>query len=206
LDNSTTNKNKIRKNKSTPLVVLATFFDQHQSTATQINLNHSDTSDEDSIKTIELPIESSDECHEWYLDSCALTHFTNNKRYFKNYRQINNQTASTVTNDPFSIKRIKTIQLEILTPKEIKIRFQINNIYYSPKIRMNLLSSTKLFRQSEITDIWGDTAILSTRNGFKFCEIQYHEGLWKIKYLSLITSITYVPSEIVSLFTLTVRK
>jgi hypothetical protein len=29
LDNSTTNENKIRKDKSTPLVISAIFFDQH---------------------------------------------------------------------------------------------------------------------------------------------------------------------------------
>jgi hypothetical protein len=34
----------------------------------------------------------------------------------------------------------------------MKIRFQINDIYYSSKIRINLLSSIKLFRQSEIID------------------------------------------------------
>jgi hypothetical protein len=90
LNNSKTNENKIRKNKSTPLIILATFFDQYQFTAAQINLDHSNISDEDSMKTIELPIEFFNECHEWYLDSCASAHFTNNKRYFKNYRQINN--------------------------------------------------------------------------------------------------------------------
>jgi hypothetical protein len=81
----------------------------------------------------------------------------------------------------------------------MKIRFQINDIYYSPKIRINLLSFTKLFRQSEITNIWRNIAILSTRNKFNFCEIQYHENFWKIKHLSLITSIICVPSEVVSL-------
>jgi hypothetical protein len=89
--------------------------------------------------------------------------------------------------------------LEILILKEMKVRFQMNNIYYSLKIRMSLLLPIKLFRQLEIIGIWGDTATLSTRNGFKFCEIQYHEGFWKIKYLLLIISITCVPSEIVSL-------
>jgi hypothetical protein len=79
----------------------------------------------------------------------------------------------------------------------MKVRFQMNDIYYSPKIRMNLLLLTKLFRQSGIIGIWGDITILSTRDGFKFCEIQYHEDLWKIKYLLLIISITYVPSGVV---------
>jgi hypothetical protein len=60
----TTNESKSRKDKSTPLVISATFFNQHQPTATQVNLNHTDISGEDSIKTIELPIEFSDECHE----------------------------------------------------------------------------------------------------------------------------------------------
>jgi hypothetical protein len=84
--------------------------------------------------------------------------------------------------------------------KEMKIRFQINDIYYSSKIRINLLLSIKLFRQSEITDIWRDTVILSTRDRFKFCEIQYHEDFWKIKYLLLIISIICVPSGVVFLF------
>jgi hypothetical protein len=34
LNNSITNKNKIKKNKSTPLIISAIFFDQYQSTAT----------------------------------------------------------------------------------------------------------------------------------------------------------------------------
>jgi hypothetical protein len=109
-------------------------------------LNYSDISDEDSMKVIELLIKSSNECHEWYLDLYVLAYFTNNKRYFKNYRQINNQITSIITSDPFLIEGIGIIQLKILILKEIKIRFQINNIYYSLKIRMNLLSSIKLFR------------------------------------------------------------
>jgi hypothetical protein len=55
--------------------------------------------------------------------------------------------------------------------KGMKIRFQMNDVYYSLKIRINLLSLIKLFRQLEIINIWGDTVILSTRDGFKFCEI-----------------------------------
>jgi hypothetical protein len=90
LNNSTTNENKIKKNKSTPLIISATFFDQYQSIAIQIDLDHSDTSDENLVKVIELPIESSNKCHEWYLDLYVSTYFINNKRYFKNYRQINN--------------------------------------------------------------------------------------------------------------------
>jgi hypothetical protein len=81
----------------------------------------------------------------------------------------------------------------------MKVRFQMNDMYYSLKIRMNLLLLIKLFRQSGIIDIWGDTVILSTRDGFKFCEIQYHEGFWKIKYLLLIISITCVPLGVVFL-------
>ena len=88
----------------------------------------------------------------------------------------------------------------MLISKKMKIRFQMNDIYYSLKIRINLLSFIKLFRQSEIIDIWGDIAILSTRNRFKFCEIQYHENLWKIKYLLLIISIICVLLEVVSPF------
>jgi hypothetical protein len=74
----------------------------------------------------------------------------------------------------------------------------MNDVYYSLKIRISLLLLIKLFRQSEIIGIWGDTAILSTRNRFKFCEVQYHEGFWKIKYLLLVTSIICVSLEIVS--------
>jgi hypothetical protein len=62
---------------------------------------------------------------------------------------------------------------------------------------MNLLLSIKLFRQLGITDIWGDTTTLSTRNGFKFCEIQYYEDLWKIKYLLSVISIICVSLGIV---------
>jgi hypothetical protein len=74
-----------------------------------VDLDYTDTSDEDSVKMIELRIESSDECHEWYLNLCVSAHFTNNKRYFKNYRPINNYTASTVTSDLFSVERIEII-------------------------------------------------------------------------------------------------
>jgi hypothetical protein len=88
----------------------------------------------------------------------------------------------------------------MLILKGMKVRFQINDVYYSLKIRINLLLFIKLFHHSEIIDIWGDTAILSTRNEFKFCEIQYHEGFWKIKYLLLIISIICVSSGVVSLF------
>jgi hypothetical protein len=106
---STTNRNKFKKNKSTLLIISATFFNQYQFIATQIDLDHSNTSDENSIKIIKLLIESSDKYHKWYLNLYALTHFTNNKRYFKSYRQINNYIISTITNDLFLIKEIEII-------------------------------------------------------------------------------------------------
>jgi hypothetical protein len=88
------------------------------------------------------------------MNSCVLAHFTNNKRYFKSYRPINNYTVSIVTSDIFSIKGIEIIQMEVfILPEKIKIRFQINNIYYSSQIRMSLLSPIKLFRQLEVTYI-----------------------------------------------------
>jgi hypothetical protein len=74
-----------------------------------VDLDYTDTSDEDSVEAIELSIESSDECHEWYLDLCASVYFINNKRYFKSYRLINNYTVSTVNNDFFSIERTRII-------------------------------------------------------------------------------------------------
>jgi hypothetical protein len=49
--------------------------------------------------------------------------YTNNKRYFKNYRQINNYTVSTVTSDFFLIEGIEIIQLKIFISEEIKVRF-----------------------------------------------------------------------------------
>jgi hypothetical protein len=94
-------------------------------------LNHSNISDENSVKVTELPIEFSNKYHKWYLDSYASAYFINNKRYFKSYRQINNYTVLTITSDSFSIEGIEIIQLEVLISKEIKIRFQINDIYYS---------------------------------------------------------------------------
>jgi hypothetical protein len=61
---SITNKNKSRKDKLTLLVVSATFFDQYQFTVAQVDLNHSDILDENSVKAIKLSIEFSNECHE----------------------------------------------------------------------------------------------------------------------------------------------
>jgi hypothetical protein len=58
------NENKLRKDKSILLIISAIFFNQYQSTAAQIDLNHSDISDENSVKIIKLPIEFSNECHE----------------------------------------------------------------------------------------------------------------------------------------------
>jgi hypothetical protein len=77
LDNPIINKNKFRKDKSTSLIISAIFFNQYQFTAAQIDLNYSDISDENLVKVIELSIEFSDECHEWYLNLCASAHFIN---------------------------------------------------------------------------------------------------------------------------------
>jgi hypothetical protein len=75
------------------------------------------------VKAIKLLMEFSNKCHEWYLNLYVLAYFINNKRYFKSYRQINNYTILTVTSDLFLIKGIGTIQLEVLIPKEMNIRF-----------------------------------------------------------------------------------
>jgi hypothetical protein len=127
----TINESKSRKNKSTSLIISAIFFDQHQSIVIQMNLNHSDTLDENLMKVIELWIKFSNECHEWYLNLYISAYFINNKRYFKNYRPINNYTVSTVINNLFLIEGIGIIQIEIFISEEMKIRFQINDIYYS---------------------------------------------------------------------------
>jgi hypothetical protein len=60
----TTNENKSRKNKSTLLVISATFFNKHQFTAAQMDLDHTDILDENSLEIIKLSIEFSDKCHE----------------------------------------------------------------------------------------------------------------------------------------------
>jgi hypothetical protein len=64
LDNSITNKNKSRKNKSISLIISTTFFDQYQFIVIQINLDYSDILNENLIKVIELLIEFSNEYHE----------------------------------------------------------------------------------------------------------------------------------------------
>jgi hypothetical protein len=155
---ASTTESKSKKDKVTPLVLSAVFFIQQQPIAAKMDLDQTDIQDdEDSVEAIEPPIESSDECHEWYLDSCASAHFTNNKRYFKTFRPINHHTASTVTSDLFSIEGIGTIQLEVLTQEGTKVLFQVNDVYCLPRIRMSLLSPTELFRQSGITGMWGET-------------------------------------------------
>ena len=75
------------------------------------------------MEATELSIESSNKYYKWYLDLYSSAHFINNKRYFKSYRQINNYIISTVISDSLSIKEIGIIQLKILIPKEMKIRF-----------------------------------------------------------------------------------
>jgi hypothetical protein len=89
-----------------------------------VNLNHSNILDENSIEVIKLSIEFFNECHEWYLDLYVSTHFINNKRYFKSYRQINNYTILTVTSDLFLIEGIEIIQLKILISKKRKYDFR----------------------------------------------------------------------------------
>jgi hypothetical protein len=79
-------KINLEKNKSIPLIISAIFSNQHQYIVIQVDLDHSEISDEDSVKITKLLIEFSDKCHKWYLDLYVLTHFTNNKRYFKHYR------------------------------------------------------------------------------------------------------------------------
>jgi hypothetical protein len=88
-----------------------------------VDLDYTNILDEDLVEVIKLSIESSDECHEWYLDLYVSAHFINNKRYFKNYRSINNYIISTVISDLFSIEEIGIIQIEMFIPKEMKVRF-----------------------------------------------------------------------------------
>jgi hypothetical protein len=64
LDNSITNKNKSKKDKSILLIILATFFNQYQSTVIQVDLDYSDILDEDLMEITELLIEFSDKYYE----------------------------------------------------------------------------------------------------------------------------------------------
>jgi hypothetical protein len=59
-----TNENKFRKDKSISLIVSAIFFNQYQPTAIQINLNYSNTLNENSVEIIKLSIEFSNKYHE----------------------------------------------------------------------------------------------------------------------------------------------
>jgi hypothetical protein len=74
-----------------------------------MDLDYTNISDKDLMKVIELSIKFSDKRHEWYLDSYASIYFTNNQRYFKNYRLINNYIISIVISDLFLIKGIRII-------------------------------------------------------------------------------------------------
>jgi hypothetical protein len=88
-----------------------------------MNLDHSNISDEDLVEVIKLSIEFSDEYHEWYLDLYVSIYFTNNKRYFKNYRQINNYIASTIISDLFLIKKNWNNPIRNVYSRKMKIRF-----------------------------------------------------------------------------------
>jgi hypothetical protein len=61
---SITNENKFKKDMSILLIVSAIFFDQYQFTVIQMDLDHSNISDEDSVKIIKLLIEFFNKYHE----------------------------------------------------------------------------------------------------------------------------------------------
>jgi hypothetical protein len=58
---------------------------------------------------------------------------------------------------------------------------QVKDVYYSPTVRINLLSPSVIFQRSGIWGQWSDSIILYDRSNTPFGEAVYVNGLWRLE-------------------------
>ena len=89
----------------------------------------------------------------WYIDSCATSHCSNNRDQFVSLKRIMPRQIKTAKkNESFLVKFIGSIKLQIQTTNNQIIETVIENVYYNENFSSNLLSQAKL----------------SMENGFEF--------------------------------------
>src|SRR5450755_4638140 len=126
---------------------------------------------------------------DWFLDSGANAHFCNDLTQFVKYYPVNQRCANMAINAThMPIKETGVVEIKLKStygPKTLKME----NVFYSPDIRINVLSPAVIYNKSGIWDQWDKNVTLYTKNNEPIGLAIYDNNLWKLVVNSLTKSI-----------------
>jgi hypothetical protein len=87
---------------------------------------------------------------DWYLDSGANAHFCSDLSQFTQYRPLPNRSANlAISAANMPIQGIGTVEIDLESAHGINT-LKVRDVYYSPEIRINVLSPSVIFSKSGI--------------------------------------------------------
>jgi hypothetical protein len=101
---------------------------------------------------------------DWYLDSGANAHFCSDLSQFTQFRPLSNRSANlamSAANMP--IQGIGIVEIDLESAHGINT-LKIRDVYYSPGIRINVLSPSVIFSKSGIWGQWGKAITLFNKH------------------------------------------
>jgi hypothetical protein len=120
---------------------------------------------------------------DWFLDSGANAHFCNDGTVFIKYKPICDQHTAKVagSNQHLPIHGIGTVDITLQSIYGKRL-LRVTDVYYSPLIRINVLSLSRFFEKSGIWGEWRNTITLYTNRGTPVGAAEYgSNGLWLLK-------------------------
>jgi hypothetical protein len=114
----------------------------------------------------------------WFLDSGANAHFCNDRTAFIKYKPIcekHNIAKVTGSNQHLLIMGIGTVDITLKSIYGTRL-LRVTNVYYSPLIRINVLSLSRFFEISEIWGEWRKAITLYTNDGTPFGAAEYNSN------------------------------
>ena len=112
---------------------------------------------------------------DWFLDSGANAHFCNDRSAFIKYKPIcekHNTAKGAGSNQHLPIMGQGTVDITLKSIHGTRT-LRVTNVYYSPLIRINVLSLSRFFEISGIWGEWRKTIILYTNDGTPFGAAEY---------------------------------
>ena len=117
---------------------------------------------------------------DWYLDSGANAHFCSDLSQFTQFRPLSNRSANlamSAANMP--IQGIGVVEIDLESAHGINT-LKIRDVYYSPGIRINVLSPSVIFSKSGIWGQWGKAITLFNKHNDPIGMAYQVNHLWKL--------------------------
>ena len=126
---------------------------------------------------------------DWFLDSCASTHITNNSSDMTDIVPKTDVKITTVDNSELISESIGTVPIQVTTGKET-LNVKVKEVLYVPDAATNLLSVSKIVQKGHVVTFDKDGGKIKDLKGEIIATASEVNGIYKLD-----NNVTYLSNE-----------